>query len=617
MIRWKGLIFLAVLIGIFLLISFIFTDRWLEKNLEELGTSVAGAKVEIDNLDFSFLGPHLKWNRLQVTDPKDTWKNMFETGQVDFDMEFWPLLSKKVIIEAIEITDIRTNTERETDGKLLTEEEEGISSEPGFITKTVDNLQEKVSSATTKQFDSYKQKVNVDSIMKMLDLHSITRIDSLNKSLQEKFQGWEKKLSDVDIQKDLKRMETKVKSIKTDKIKSPADFQAALNNVNQIKSTLDSLNKFVNVTKTDLNGDLKIFSGSLKDVNKWIQDDYKQALSLAKLPDLSVQNVGKLVFGKKLIGEVNKYLGYVGTARQYSAKLKSDKPEKEEPPRLKGQNIYFYNQNARPDFWIQRINLTGETNNNVKLAGLVENIVSDQRQIGKTTDIAIEGSSEKGAALNFTGQLNYLEEVNSENFFLKYSGFSLAHTKLSDSPLLPNELEKGRGSIESNLNLTGDQIEAKIVFVGDRLVIDYSKGSSPKNKFEEIVRSIVKSIDKIDFTAKIKGKKDDLSFSLNSNLDNMIASKMKAIVSGEIEKAKKEIKKKIDREVDKYKKEVENLISDKKASLLAEAKKYEDMVKEKSKLLEDKKKDIENQINKQKSKLEDEAKKKLKDIFKF
>ena len=54
--RWKGLLFLFFLLGLFLAISLIFADSWLEAKFEDLGTSIVGAKVEVDGLDFSISG---------------------------------------------------------------------------------------------------------------------------------------------------------------------------------------------------------------------------------------------------------------------------------------------------------------------------------------------------------------------------------------------------------------------------------------------------------------------------------------------------------------------------------------------------------------------------------
>ena len=64
MFRWKGILLLIALFGLFIILSFIFTDIWLESELEGLGNSIVGARVEIDNLDLSFTDLSISWDRL-------------------------------------------------------------------------------------------------------------------------------------------------------------------------------------------------------------------------------------------------------------------------------------------------------------------------------------------------------------------------------------------------------------------------------------------------------------------------------------------------------------------------------------------------------------------------
>ncbi|MCD4693647.1 MAG: TIGR03545 family protein [Calditrichales bacterium] len=611
MFRWKGVIFLAVLAGIFFVLSLIFTDRWLESKMENTGSSIVGAKVEIDGLDLSFSGMNLSWNRLQVTDPKNTWTNIIETGKCEFNMEFWPLLSKKVIIENFQISEVRSNTERETDGKIPKQKQ---PSKPGFIGKTINRLSDKVTDSASMQFSGYTQKVNIDSIMQLLDIRSIKRIDSLQNHLTQQYDDWQKKLAQMDLQKDFKHIEADIKSINVKKIKTIPQLQKSLKTADGAKNSIDSLTKVIQTTKKNLLTDLNSSKSSLTQVDDWINEDYERARSMAKLPDMSAQNIGRMVFGSQLINQLNKYLGYADKAREYSAKLKSDKPEKEEPPRLKGQNIYFYNKNARPDFWIRQIKLSGETTNQIKIEGTILNIVSDQRTIGKTTDVDITGTREDGAALDFNGVFNYLEEKPSEKFNLKFAGFSLAHTKLSDSKFLPNQVEKGVGAVESSLNLTGENIDGKIIFAANKLVFDFA--GKPKNKFDKIVQSIVQKTNKVDFVAKIKGRKDDLKFTLNSNLDDIFARNLKSVLNKEIEQAKQKIKSQIDKQVNKYREQLNQVVKKNEDQLKSELKKYERMLNDKLKMTDAKKKEIEGQIDKEKSKVEKELKNKLKDIFK-
>ena len=189
--RWKGIIFLVVMFAIIVALSFVFTDQWLESQLEETASGLHGAKVEFDNLDFSIFGPELKWDRLQVTDPKNTMKNMIESGFCEFKMEFLPLLSKKVIIENIQLSELRTNTDRETDG-AISKEERIVISQPNYVKETVNKLKKRVEETPALQLAGQVKSANVDSILSILNITSVKKIDSLQKNLTGKYDTWYK-----------------------------------------------------------------------------------------------------------------------------------------------------------------------------------------------------------------------------------------------------------------------------------------------------------------------------------------------------------------------------------------------------------------------------------------
>ena len=614
--RWKGIIFLVVVFALFIALSFIFTDVWLESQLEKTASGLNGAKVEIENLDFSFLGPKLSWDKIQITDPKNTMKNMVESGFCEFKMEFFPLLSKKVIIENIQLSGLKTNTDRETDG-AISKEERIVISQPNYVKETVNKLKKQLEETPTWQLAGQVKSANVDSILSILNITSVKKIDSLQKDLTGKYDTWNKELTNLNYDKDIKDIEQKVKSFDVNKLKGIEDYRSALKNVEEVSATISSVNKDFQNKKNSLQNDLSNVKSGISVVDNWIAADYKKALSLAKLPEINTKNIGEMIFGQNVLGQFNQYLGYVAEARTYANKLKSGKPEKQDPPRLKGQDIYFYNKYARPNFWIQKIDLSGQTENGINLSGLVKNIVSDQRQIGSPTEIDIKGSSEKGAKVQIDGSLNYLEEVPQENFKVMYAGFSLANTKISESKFLPSKVAKGLGSIESTVSLSGDNIDGRVKFIGQKLSFDLSNLPKPKNKMDEIIQSIVKSIDMLDVIMVIQGKGNDLKFRINSNLDDLVMNKMKAILGDEIAAAKQKVKDKIDKEVNKYKGQLTDMIAEKENMIRSEIKKYEDMINEQKEAINSKKKEIEEKIKKEQGKQVDKAKDKVKDLLKF
>jgi uncharacterized protein (TIGR03545 family) len=308
-VRTKGIISLIVLIGVIFALMLIFTNSWLEKTIENIASPIVGAKVEIDNLDVSLTDLRIRWDRLQVTNPKKTMTNLFETGRAEFDLEFIPLLSGKYIIESLRLNDIRTNTPRETDGRLEKTEE----TEPGFIGQTIINLSKQVESNVSSEIFKTQQKLNVDSVLKLLDIQSIGQMKILYTDLDTKYSKYQTMVSGTHLLDDAKHAESRIKSLDLKKMKTLNDYQQGLTTLNNVYGTIDTLQNFVSKTKNEITGDLRKASSDVGQVDDWISADYDRAMAKAKLPQLNAENMGRLLFGDMLINRFNQYLGYIAT----------------------------------------------------------------------------------------------------------------------------------------------------------------------------------------------------------------------------------------------------------------------------------------------------------------
>jgi uncharacterized protein (TIGR03545 family) len=82
-------------------------DRYLERAIESAGEAVIGAKVEVDNFDFSFFGLKCSWDHLQVANPKHPWRNLIETGKASFAVEGRPLFWGRIIIDEMVLEEAR------------------------------------------------------------------------------------------------------------------------------------------------------------------------------------------------------------------------------------------------------------------------------------------------------------------------------------------------------------------------------------------------------------------------------------------------------------------------------------------------------------------------------
>ena len=139
-----------------------------------------------------------------------------ETENCEFDLEFLPLISKKVSIESFTITGIKTNTDREEDGAIEGKEKSGVTS---FVESTAEYIEKEVSSIVSPQVSALKKNTNVDSIIKILDFKSVDKMKNLQSDLENKYDEWNNKISNIQIEDDLKDVESKIKSIDVNKLK--------------------------------------------------------------------------------------------------------------------------------------------------------------------------------------------------------------------------------------------------------------------------------------------------------------------------------------------------------------------------------------------------------------
>lgn len=611
--RWKGIIALIVIVVIVWVLAMIFGDQWFEARLESLGNSVVGARVEIDDLDVSLLSLHVRWDSLQVTNPRQTMENILTTGSTEFNMQLIPLFSKNVIIENVQVINITSGTPRTRDGKLPKKIK---SKKPSFITKTIERLQEQAGQAPAWNLQDMTKDINVDSIMKILDIHSPDRIDTLFTELNQVYNKWDSTLNSDAWQREYEQLRGKVDSIHPQDIKTVAELQKAVERIDYIYTKIDSLQQFAKHSADSLKQDLTYTQNKVKQVDNWIAQDVENAMEKAKLPAFSKENMALFLFGPQIVNKANSILHTVGQVRYYSAKLKSDKPKKEKPPRFKGQTIHFITPKVDPDLWIKRIKISGTTSKGLLLDGEVNDIVSRQSLIGQPTTLSIKGQRSDKATLVFDGEFNYLDEPQ-ESITIQLKEMPLGGMKLSQSQWLPQRVKQGRGQLTTNLRLKTDQIQGSFDFTSRNLAFEFRDQTG--DKWSELIHSVFASASRIEMNARLISDEASTKFSLDSNVDELMAQEIRKRVGDKVDQARQELERNVRKRVDEEQKKLQNLVDRKTDYLRTEMEQYQAKLDEQINRLDEKKKNIMNQLKaekkKQEEKIKKEAKEKLKDLF--
>jgi uncharacterized protein (TIGR03545 family) len=601
---------ILIIIGILILIPilvvagvFIFRNSIATSFIEKSGSTIVGAKVEVDGVNIIPTSLNIMWERLQVTDKNSTMTNLFETGSCVFKLEFKPLLAGKFIVETMQIDNLLFETKREIDGKLPPKKiREKSELQKDIEAKLMDTVQKNLLQEKEKipvfNPSFLTKKANVDSIITILNFQTPAKADSLQKLLNERYGYWEDRLDKNNYQKDLTAIKKDSKKINIEKLDKVDELVKALPIAKSIYDRSNKLYKDVKQDKKNLNKDLKTLKKLKKDVPRWIQADYENALALAELPDVQVNKVALMLFGDKISGGLMQVLEQMKTVREVSgSKTEIQKSRKNKMPHL-------------PKLWIKKILLTATTKDGSVLSGLVQNVTDDQAKTQQPMTIELSGEQDKFGKIDLTANFDYRNEDTLENVRLDLTGMPITKLNFTNFELLPTELKRGEGELNSEINVINGIVSADIYFeIAD---VEFNYVSQPKMdaRLVRISRSIAEAIDKITFDANVDQTKDGFEFKVDSNLDNLIAKQMRQILSQEFDRAKRELRKKVDKELDKYMDQVNKLIAQKEKELLGEySGLLSDVTSEKNsndKLvdkIEEKKDDAENALKKSAKKL--------------
>lgn len=616
--RIWGIITVLVLAGLTFAATFFITDEWIEEQIEYQSSVVNEAKVEIDGLVFSLFDLHMKWDRLQVTNPKNTMENTFETGTTEFDMQFWPLiLGNKVIVDNVQLSGFQLGTERETDGSFEMPEEELAEedTELGFVSGVVTQVSSEAKKNAELKFTDVRDDLNVDSLMAKVNIQSVDKIDSLRRGIQQTYSKWDSTFNNTPINEEIEEAQATVETINVKEIKDPKKAIEAIENVKKLKNQVDSLRNKAEQLKKDFENDYGSTKSDLGQVDEWIQDDFQRALSVAKLPDLDVQNIGAALFGQNLLGDYAQYLEYVAIAREYGSRLTTGEEEEEQIPRYEGIDYHFSDKYDWPGFWFKNVELSGRTNTEIDIEGTVQNISSSQTKIGEPVVFNVNGVDENQVSLSVNGEINYLGEEPVEKFNVNYSGFTLANARLSGAELLPWELESGKGELDVNLDVIGKRIDSRIDYIASGIKFDFASAGAPKNRVETLIRDAIGSTDRIDVTALVDNVEGPLRVRVRSNVDDLFMDALRQTVSREIENARRKVEAEVQKRVAGKKEQLEEFRDEKEAEI---RQRYEELrskvdeqiqfIEEKREELEEKKKQLEEEL---KDKAADEIKKRI------
>ncbi len=618
--RKKGVIIFLIIILIILLINYFTRDYRIEKMLENIGQSAAGAKVEIDNFHFSLLQMECSWDRLQVADKNDPWKNILETGRAQIKLESRPLFWRRVIIKNAILENVRSGTQRTSDGSIP-ERAKKEKSKPNFFDKAKKSLKQQLASMPVFDISGMGKKLKVDSLIDVNNLSTVQGYEKIKFTADSSFQYWQSQLKPDIYLSRINELEKKVKALKIEEMRDIKGISEGLQNIRKIRQEAESLKKEISEKHLALSATFSDIQNQIASVDKNLQKDIDRAKQLAHLKDLNVKDVSLILFGEPLVRKVEKILGYVALARKYipSTSLTKSKPEKTSPPRLKGQDIYFPFHYRYPKFLLRNAKFSaataaGDTAKAYFIEGNLTGLTNQPAVYGLPTKLNFNLMRVDGNRYAISSSFDHREEIPRDTVKLQAKNFRMGKIMLKKQKYFPIALSANKGDVELAGLFIGDKIDLSLNLVASPVKFIFE--NEAKEKVSKIIRDVLNGINQINLNAELIGETQDYQLKMNSNVDKVLANQIKLTLAKNLREAQLQVENYVRQQADLRRQKVEEVVRKNREALLAKMDMAKKMIEEKQKEFDEKKKQLEQKLEEEKKKLENKAKNKLKQMFK-
>jgi uncharacterized membrane protein len=118
-IRKAGVVLAVLLVGGFLAAAHFLQGTVIKSYTVQALTQANKAEADIDTLGISVLGGNVSVSGVQLTDPKNPQQNQLAIGKMEATASVYDLLLGKVVVDKMELSEVRFNQLRQTPGKVL------------------------------------------------------------------------------------------------------------------------------------------------------------------------------------------------------------------------------------------------------------------------------------------------------------------------------------------------------------------------------------------------------------------------------------------------------------------------------------------------------------------
>ncbi len=529
--RWRAIGPLLVLFVIAGLLWWLFADGIARRESQKVGTQMLGARVEIEHLHLDLANGKVVMRGLTIASPHEAFKNLLQADELVADLDMLPLTEKKIVIDRIVANGLRFGTPRQTDGRVAAKSGEGIAG------RVLAETHEWASQFQIPVLQLATGKISIDSLDPRR-LSTIPAAAALGARADSSRRAWQAAFDTLRLGPTLDSASATLERLRRARATDLATLNEARQAIDRLKRARDRVTSLERGVKSGV-ADLQ---AGLADLDSTRQRDYGFARSLLKLPSLDAPAVGAALFAPGAIKPFERVLYYVQLARRYMPPgLLPRATTGPSRVRRAGEDVRFPKERALPRFLLRSAELSfllhPTSQQAQRYAGRLTGLTSDPALYGRPT---LFGAT--GPQLVVGAMLNHLRDIPVDTGGATVGGVTLPPFEV---PGVPLRLDPGAASTELGFNLNGDTIHARFAIRSSN--VTWTRDPALANTtIGDLIWHTVSGISNLDVEARLSGALHHPDLAVRSNLDQAIASRLRAVLGEQVATAEKQVRDRVD-----------------------------------------------------------------------
>ena len=531
--RWRAIGPLLVLFVIAGVLWWLFADTIARRESQRVGTQMLGAKVEIQDLHLDLANGDVTIRGLTIASPHEPFKNLLQADELVADLDVIPLTEKKIIIDRLVANGLRFGTPRETDGRVAAKSGEGIAG------RVLAETREWASQFQIPVLQLVTGKISIDSLDPRR-LSTIPAAEALGARADSTRRSWQAAFDTLRIGPALDSANATLEKLRRARATDLATLNEARLAIDRLKRARDRVTTLERGVKTGV-ADLQ---GGLAGLDSARRRDYAFARSLLKLPSLDAPDVGSALFAPGAIKPFERVLYWTQLARRYMPPgLLPRATTGPRRARRAGEDVRFPKERALPRFLLRSAELSfllrPTSDQPQRYAGRLTGLASDPALYGRPMVAHATGPQLTAGAM-----LNHVRGIPVDTAGATVGGIRLPAFAM---PGLPLRLDPGVATTQLGFNLNGDTIHARFAIRSSNVRWERDSGGGLTNTtIGDLIWRTVEGLSNLEVEARLSGALHRPQLAVRSNLDQAIASRLRAVLGEEVAAAERQIRERVD-----------------------------------------------------------------------